>query len=465
MLLALESLTETSQPLPVAGAKDQQNIMQPSDTPKRTSRPRRWLFRFLLPLLILAIAIAAFLALKASRPDAPQPMPEERAWLVETMLVEPATRHPVLTLHGEVANPDRLSINAPLSARVAAVPVEDGQSVREGERLIELDQRDFQPALSRAKANLADLEAQIREVRAQHESDRQALALEQQIVENAQTALSRTRNLQGRNLTSQADVDTARDTLSQARLALNTRRERLSTFDARIAGLEARHDAAEADVMAAERDLERALVEAPADGLVGNVEATPGAQVGANATLLSFYPWSGFELRALIPSTRVAVMLDALRAGTPPQARARETEAALELERIAAEASGQGATGLFRFVDPNHSLRTGQVLTVELEMPAIDDAVAIPHSALYGNDHVYRIHEERLERVQVERLGEYRGDDPTGDNGTLLVRAPSLSPGDRLATTQLPNAVDGLKVRWEADESESDGTGSTEVTG
>lgn len=437
--------------------------MQLPDTPTRSPRQRRWLFRFLLPLLILSVAIGAFVALKASRPDAPQPTPTERAWLVETMLVDPATRHPVLTLHGEVANPDRLSINAPLSARVAAVPVEDGESVTEGERLIELDQRDFQPALSRAKANLADLDAQIREVRAKHESDRQALALEQEIVQNAERALSRSLDLQGRNLTSQADVDSARDTLSQARLALNTRRERLSTFDARIAGLEARRDAAEADVMAAERDLQRARVEAPADGLIGNVEATPGAQVGVNATLLSFYPWSGFELRALIPSPRVAVMLDALRAGNPPQARARETGAPLELERIAAEASGQGATGLFRFVEPDDSLRTGQVLTIELEMPAIDDAVVIPHSALYGNDHVYRIHEERLERAQVERLGEYRGDAATTDNGALLVRAPSLSPGDRLATTQLPNAVDGLKVRWEAGDAESDRTESSEA--
>ncbi len=439
--------------------------MQPSDTPRRSNRSRRWLFRFLLPLLILGVAIAGFLALKASRPDAPQAKPEERAWLVETMTVEPATLHPVLTLYGEVANPDRLSINAPLSARVATVPVEDGQSVTQGERLVELDRRDFQPALSRAQANLADLEAQIRELRAQHESDRQALALEQEIVQNAETALSRSRELRGQNLASQADVDNARDTLSQARLALNNRRERLSTFDARLAGLEARRDAAEADVRAAERDLERAQTNAPSDGLIGNVEVTPGDQVSANATLLTFYPWSGFEARALIPSTRVSSILEALQAGNQPQARARETDAPLELERIAAEASGQGATGLFRFVEPDHSLRTGQVLTVELEMPAVENAVAIPHSALYGNNHVYRIRDGRLVRARVERLGEYRGDDTTGEKSALLVRAPSLTAGDRLATTQLPNAVDGLRVSWEEGESDSGGSstsGSTE---
>ena len=437
--------------------------MQSSDNPKRSSQTRLWLFRVLLPVLILAVAIAGFLALKASRPDAPQATPTERAWLVETQIIAPATRHPVLTLHGEVANPDRLSINAPLAARVAAVPVQDGQSVTQGDRLIELDRRDFQPALSRAQSNLADLEAQIREVRAQHESDRQALGLEQEIVDNAETALSRNRDLRARNLASQADVDAARDVLSQARLSLNTLRERLSTFDARMAGIEARRDAAEADVMAAERDLARAQVDAPADGLIGNVETTPGAQVGPNATLLHFYPWDGFQLRALIPSTRVTALLGALRDGNPPEARARETGARLELERIAAEASGQGATGLFGFVDPNESLRRGQVLTVELEMPAVAEAVVIPHSALYGNDHVYRIRDKRLERVRVERLGEYRGDETDGEQSSLLVRAPSLSRGDRLATTQLPNAVDGLRVRWENAESDSADNGAAQA--
>lgn len=455
--------------------------MQPSDTstgspgdqPGQPTRQRsgktRWLFRLFLPLLILAIGVAGFMALKASRPDAPKPEPQERAWLVETVVVEPATRHPVLTLHGEVANPDRLSINAPLAARVAAVPVEDGQSVNRGERLVELDERDFEPALKRAQANLADLEAQLRELRTQHESDQEALALEREIVENAETALSRNRDLRGRNLASQVDVDTARDALSQARLALNTRRERVSTFEARIAGLEARRDAAAADVMAAERDLARASVDAPADGLVGNVEATPGAQVGTNAHLLTFYPWDGFELRALIPSSRVAGMLAAMRDGQPPVARARETGAALELERIAAQASGQGATGLFAFVEPDESLRTGQVLTVELEMPAVDDAIVIPHSALYGNDHVYRIRKDRLERVRVERLGEHLDDENRGQSGALLVRSADLTEGDRLATTQLPNAIDGLLVRGEDAESgaaggESAGTraGATE---
>ena len=419
-------------------------MAHPSST---SSRRRPWLFRLFLPAVILGLAVAVFMALKASAPEPPRAAPEERSWLVESRVVEPATRHPTLTLYGEVANPDRLTVRAPLSARVASVPVEDGARIDRGALLVELDPQDFRPALDRARANLADLEAQIRETQAGRESDRAALALEREIVENAETALRRNRDLHERNLASQADVDAARDALSQARLALNTRRERLATFEARLAGLEARRDAAAADVAAAERDLARSRVTAPAAGLVGPVEVTTGALVATNAALLDFFPWAGFELRALIPTARVDAIAAALAQGEPPRARVSESGHPLQLARLAGEASGEGVTGLFEFDDPDTALRIGQVLTVELELPAVDGAIAIPRSALYGNDHVYRIRDQRLERVTVERLGAAADDD--GTTSRLLVRAPALSAGDRIATTQLPNAVGGLRVDWQ----------------
>ncbi|MCL7743996.1 biotin/lipoyl-binding protein [Guyparkeria hydrothermalis] len=424
-----------------------------SPTPRSA---RSWLLRLVLPLVILGLAIAVFMALKASRPEPPRAAPEERAWLIETQVVEPVRRHPVLTLYGEVTNPDRLTVRAPLSARVESVPVEDGTNVDKGTLLVALDPRDFQPVLDRARANLADLDAQIRQERASHETDQNALALEREIVANAQTALKRNQDLRKRNLGSQADVDAARDTLSQARLSLNTRRERLATFDARLAGLEARRNAAAADVAAAERDVDRARVEAPADGLVGPVEVTVGALVNSNAALLDFFPRDGFELRALIPAARVDTLAGSLASGSPPSAHSREGNRTLHLDRLAGEASGEGVTGLFEFDQPDTTLRVGQVLTIELELPAVDNAIAIPRSALYGNDHLYRIRDGRLKRVRVERLGAAGAGTPEAD-GKLLVRAEALSAGDRIATTQLPNAVDGLKVRWQ------DGAGKAAV--
>jgi len=49
-----------------------------------------------------------------------------------------------------------------------------------------------------------------------------------------------------------------------------------------------------------------------------------------------------------------------------------------------------------------------------------------------------------MRTLQVERVGEQRGLD---GSTRVLVRSPELQPGDKIVITQLPNAMDGLRVR------------------
>jgi hypothetical protein len=67
----------------------------------------------------------------------------------------------------------------------------------------------------------------------------------------------------------------------------------------------------------------------------------------------------------------------------------------------------------------------------------------LPFQALYGNDRIYRINDEqRLEALQIEQAGTIY------EEGVemLLVRSDQLRDGDRIVSTHLPNAVQGLKV-------------------
>lgn len=61
---------------------------------------------------------------------------------------------------------------------------------------------------------------------------------------------------------------------------------------------------------------------------------------------------------------------------------------------------------------------------------------------MYENRHVYRVVDERLERVNVDVVG-YRG---RNEQAEALVRSEDLNPGDRLLLTRLANAVNGLPV-------------------
>ena len=67
----------------------------------------------------------------------------------------------------------------------------------------------------------------------------------------------------------------------------------------------------------------------------------------------------------------------------------------------------------------------------------------MPFNALYGLNRVYRIKDGYLEVVKISRVGEYEDSD---GQTQLLIRGDNLNEGDRVVSTQLPNAITGLRV-------------------
>jgi HlyD family secretion protein len=400
----------------------------------------------LIPLLILAIGVAGFMALRLTRPEPAPVVPQERSWRVEALEVSLAEHVPVLPLFGEVVAPERVSLVAPLAARVAERPVADGQRVAAGTLLVALDEADTLPPLRQAEAEVADLTAQIDNERIRHDNDRQALAREREILDNAVRQLERTRSLVERNLASRSELDSARDVVAQARLTVTTRESSVAEHPARLRSLEAKRVRAEAIRQTAQRDAERSRVVAPFDGVVTAVQVAPGDQVSARAALLALYPPDGLELRARVPQRYQAELSALLERGESLTARAVEGEQRFVLKRLAGEGDPAGTEAILTLNGSAAGLRPGSLVAVLLERPAVAEALAVPFSALHGSDVLYRIDaDSRLQRIRVERLGETPG--PDGQRW-LLVRAADLEAGDRIAVTHLPNAIQGLRVEF-----------------
>ncbi len=133
----------------------------------------------------------------------------------------------------------------------------------------------------------------------------------------------------------------------------------------------------------------------------------------------------------------------------------------------AADARG-GIDGLFEFVDGVPAAALGRPITITLTLPARDNLLALPATALHGLNRLYRIDDDnRLQRVAAEIVGESSQD----DQSLLLLRAPDLTGGERIMTSQLPQAIVGLKVDprpvpgSNADQNESGETDPAEVQG
>lgn len=405
--------------------------------------PTMHLKKVLLPVLILAIGIGGFMALKASRPEQVVAPPQEPVWRVEAITIELHAASPVLTLNGRVESPDLTRAAASAVGRVLSVPVREGQQVSAGQVLLELDPRDFLPRVEQARGEVMEIEAAMRGEHLRHQADLDQLREERRLLDYASAEVARFEQLRRENFFSQAAVDQGRASLARQQIVVRTRELAIADHQTRLLQLQARQVKARANLDQAELAWQRSRVISPYAGYVATIEVSPGDQVATGQTLLSLYPLAGLEVRAKLPATQQDEFLDALRRGEQPSARANLAGEPLQfrLTRVAGAADARGLDAFFTLIGSSANLRVGELLTLEVARSPVRDAATVPYVALYGGRVVYRIEQDRLRAVAVETLGEAGGQPPR-----LLVRGAELKPGDRVLVTHLPNAANGLKV-------------------
>lgn len=403
------------------------------------------LLKIFLPVLILTISLSVFMVLRASKPEQPAVKPQERVWRVEVQEVAPQILEPTLTLYGQVETQSLFKAAAPAASRVERVLVQEGQSVAEGQLLISLDPRDFLPRLQQAQAEVTKLQAELDSERIRQESDLEALEHERKLLQLARQGVERARQLQTKKLGSESELDQALQQLTQQSLLLTNRERSITDHPARVQALEARLSSAVAGLDQAKLDYERSQVKAPYPGLIASVETAVGNQVSASQQLLTMYDSASLELRARIPEPYLDELEQSLESGLPllGYAGLGSRQIRLRLLRLAGEADPSGTDALFAIEQAGDWLRSGQTLQFRLQRRAQGQALAVPFSAIYGEDRAYKLVEGRMQGVKLRILGSYMSE--AGDE-LLLVRSEQLAAGDLLVVTHLPNAMDGLRV-------------------
>jgi membrane fusion protein, multidrug efflux system len=229
---------------------------------------------------------------------------------------------------------------APVSARVGgtviAVDVNDNQLVKAGTVLVRLDPRDYQVALDRAKADLADAmaghraaqttvpmtstttasavamaranlaaaqkevnaaEARLREAQANHtktaqdlERMRQLVAKEEVSRQQYDTAVAAETAARAAVDAAQAAVSTAQSHVAQAEAALRSAQtgpQQVAVTEARAGAAGATVQKQQAAVAQAELNLQYTTIVAPVDGIVSKRSVEPGQVVQPGQPLLS----------------------------------------------------------------------------------------------------------------------------------------------------------------------------------
>jgi RND family efflux transporter MFP subunit len=406
---------------------------------------KRFNLKKFLPLLITAIGILIFIILQVTRPEPKQVDVKERIWQIQTITVQPQSLAPSLPLYGQVETPALVNAAAPSKSRVLSVAVREGDPISKGQLLLKLDPRDYQPKVKQAKARVSELRALINSEKLHHEANKKAYRYEQSILKLEQAAVKRAKMLKNKNLGSTAALELAQEELERQRLAYTDRKMTLDDHQARLQQLNARLAYAEAELEMSELELERSQIIAPFAGFVEKLLVAAGDQVKENQVLITFYPLDQLEVRAKIPATFRHELQRSIIRGQKLYATTilAGIPVTLELDRVAGAADARGIDALFTITEGNNLVRPGSTLSLSLKRPVQQHAIALPFSAIYDNNRIYKLAAGRLATITVKHLGDYIDQK---NNVQALVSSPQIQAGDKIVITHLPNAVNGLRV-------------------
>jgi membrane fusion protein, multidrug efflux system len=211
-----------------------------------------------------------------------------------------------------------------LSAKVAgfieAVTVFDNQSVKAGDLLLKLDDRDYRTQLARAEASVAAQRATLANIDANRRMHQAVVEQASADVGGAAAELARTkydldryRTLSNDKIASsqrfeQADADheKARAAERRARAALQAAERQLDVIDTQKQQTEAALDQALAERDLALLNLAYTEIRSPINGVVGNRSARAGAYATVGAQLLAIVPARGLWVDANFKESQLA---------------------------------------------------------------------------------------------------------------------------------------------------------------
>jgi len=344
----------------------------------------------------------------------------------------------VLSATGSLEADETATVSNEVAGKLAVIHVDFGDPVRKGQVLAELDKRELELQLERARSALAQALARlgltpdqvdvvpettpaIRQAEAQLETARTKYESAAKLVKTGDIAHDRYVEIEKAYHSAQAAVDAARREMQAVLAQVRSLR---------------------AEVALAEKRLADAAIRAPFDGFVAERLASPGEYLRPNTPVLRLVKPYPLRLRFDVPESAAA----GVRPGRPLRFRtdalpgeefiAKVTEVAAALNPRSRTLRAEARVGRR---DPR--LKPGMFVQVQLVVDPDAAAVVVPRRAVRtvaGLRKVFVIEDGRAVERKIETGREF------GD--WVEVRNGAVSDGMLLALDHLDELVDGMPV-------------------
>lgn len=395
---------------------------------------RRWIKRSLLIALVLAVA--GYLLRNVILGTPVGTYEAVRSDLVQTVVAS-----------GRIMTPQRVSVGAEITGRVARIPVQEGQNVSRGDVLIELNDKDERAAVAQAQAAVAQAEAKVRQLREVGlPAAEQGLVQAQANATQARQQYDRSKDLKAKGFVSQSALDDAQRNLDVAESQLRAARLQVqsnSPAGSDYAMAQTALEQARGSLGVAQAKLDQTVIRAPVDGTLIARSVEPGNVAQPGKDLMVLAPAGETQVVVQIDEKNLAQLKLGQRALGSADAYPRERFAA-ELVYInpGIDALRGSVEVKLRVPKPPDYLRQDMTVSVDIEVARSAATVVVPADAVRDANSaqpwVLAVDGWQARRRAV-KLG-LKGD------GRIEV-LEGVAPGDRLISAADGMVRDGQRVR------------------
>jgi HlyD family secretion protein len=358
--------------------------------------------------IVGTVAITAAVVLFAS-------LSRDPAVPVRAVTAQRSTIRSVVSTNGKVEPLQNFEAHAPIGTTIKKILVREGDRVKKGQLLVQLNDAEARSQAARAKAQVLGSDANISDLRSGGNRE-EILTLESQILkartdsETAQRNLDALRRLQQQNAASPGEIKNAEDQLKRSTADLNLllQKQKNRYSQPEIARVEAQKSEAQAALTAAEDVLHQLNIRAPFDGVVFSLPALLGAYLNPGDLILQEADLSKVRVRAfvdepdvgrLVPGDRIEVTWDAM-----PE---RTWEGTVSVIPAVIKLHGTRNVGETTCVVDNRDFKLLPNVNVGVTIITAEhrDVLTVPREAVHQEDskaYVYQIVNNELQRRYVQ---------------------------------------------------------------
>jgi membrane fusion protein, multidrug efflux system len=411
----------------------------------RCSRKRMYSGRFVEFLLLAAVFFCPSGCGKGQPQGAPAPQGVEVAAAVQKDI--PVYSEWIASMDG--------SVNATIRAQVQGYLVgrnyQEGNLVRKGQILFEIDPRSFQAAFDQAEAAWRQAQAARSQAEAALEQAKADVAQVEARYDTAKSHLDRIRPLAEKNAVSQKDLDDAIGAHKTGDAAVLAARAAVAAGRASLEASQAAVLASRAAREKAGLDLDFTKVLSPVDGIAGIAKAQIGNLVGPGSVEELTTVSTVDPIRVYIPVSEKEYLRNVQNGGSP--------SGQLRLDLTLADGTVHPHKGVFAFTDrqvdgrtgtikiaalfpnPGNILRPGQFARVRAPLGVRKGAVLVPQRAvteIQGTYQVAVVGPENKVDIRPVKVGERIG--------ALWVVDEGVNPGEQVIAEGVQKVKQGTIV-------------------